>query len=179
LIATIPKSPAQERAAPPDFESAVRQHQAMVFSLAFHFLRDRSVAEELAQEVFLELYTHLDDMQSPEHLRFWLRQVTVRRCIDQTRRGRFRRHISLSDIPEPFVWMPAGDPKLREHLRRLIAGLAEAPRAAMILRYQEDMSPTEIAELLDMPLATVKSHLQRSLALLRRKLGSIIGDVTL
>jgi RNA polymerase sigma-70 factor (ECF subfamily) len=40
----------------------------------------------------------------------------------------------------------------------------------MIMRYQEDLDPTEIAELLDMPLGTVKSHLQRSLALLREKL---------
>jgi RNA polymerase sigma-70 factor, ECF subfamily len=59
---------------------------------------------------------------------------------------------------------------LSEGLRRLIATLAEAPRMVMILRYQEDLDPTEIAEILEMPIGTVKSHLQRSLALLREKL---------
>jgi RNA polymerase sigma-70 factor (ECF subfamily) len=48
--------------------------------------------------------------------------------------------------------------------------LAETPRLVVIMRYQEGLEPAEIADVLDMPVATVKSHLQRSLALLRRKL---------
>jgi RNA polymerase sigma-70 factor (ECF subfamily) len=59
---------------------------------------------------------------------------------------------------------------LGETLRRLIATLPEAPRAVIILRYQEDLDPSEIAEILSMPVGTVKSHLQRSLTLLREKL---------
>jgi RNA polymerase sigma-70 factor (ECF subfamily) len=59
---------------------------------------------------------------------------------------------------------------LQETLRRLVASLPEAPRMVMVLRYQEDLDPSEIAGTLDMPLGTVKSHLQRSLALLREKL---------
>jgi RNA polymerase sigma-70 factor (ECF subfamily) len=59
---------------------------------------------------------------------------------------------------------------LQETLRRLVASLPEAPRMVMVLRYQEDLDPLEIAETLSMPLGTVKSHLQRSLALLREKL---------
>ena len=55
-------------------------------------------------------------------------------------------------------------------LRRLIASLPETPRAVMVLRYQEDLDPAEIADILEMPLGTVKSHLQRSLSLLREKL---------
>ena len=55
-----------------DFESAVREHQAMVLSLAYHFLRDRALAEELAQDVFLQLHLHWEEMRSPEQLRFWL-----------------------------------------------------------------------------------------------------------
>ena len=178
----LAKLPAHSDARPtaaPDFETAVRQHQSMVFSMALHFLRDRPAAEELAQEVFLELFTHRADIQSAEHLRFWLRQVTSRRCIDAARRGKYRRHLSLADAPEPFVWMPMSDPKLREHLERLVAGLAEVPRLIVILRYQEDLSPTEIARTLEIPLGTVKSSLQRALALLRRKLASTLGEEAL
>ena len=178
LNATVAPQPVSvdSTAAPPDFETAVREHQAMVFSLAFHFLRDRAVAEELAQEVFLELYTHQREMQSAAHLRFWLRKVTSRRCIDETRRLRYRRHLSLASVPEPFAWMPMHDPKLREHLSALVASLSEMPRLIVILRYQEDLSPTEIAETLEIPLGTVKSHLQRSLELLRRKLAVTLGE---
>ena len=59
---------------------------------------------------------------------------------------------------------------LGEMLRKLIATLPETPRMAMILKYQEDLDPTEIAETMGIPLGTVKSHIQRSLALLREKL---------
>ena len=52
------------------FAEIVRQHQAMVFSLAYHFLHDRGVAEELAQEVFLELHRHFGTIESPRHLVF-------------------------------------------------------------------------------------------------------------
>jgi RNA polymerase sigma-70 factor (ECF subfamily) len=55
-------------------------------------------------------------------------------------------------------------------LRRLVATLPEGPRTVMILRYQEDLDPSDIAALLEMPVSTVKSHIQRSLALLREKL---------
>lgn len=153
-----------------DLTSLVRQHQSMVFSLAYHFLHDRFVAEEVAQEVFLSLHRNLDTIQTPEHAGFWLRKVTVQRAIDETRKRKRRPQVALEAVPEPVARTPQRDPMLGEVLRRLIATLAEAPRAVMILRYQEDLDPSEIAELLDMPVGTVKSHLQRSLALLREKL---------
>jgi RNA polymerase sigma-70 factor, ECF subfamily len=78
--------------------------------------------------------------------------------------------VALEDVAEPAARVAAADPMLGETLRRLIATLAEAPRMAMILRYQEDLDPAEIADLMAIPVGTVKSHLQRSLALLREKL---------
>ena len=60
---------------------------------------------------------------------------------------------------------------LGELLRKLIATLPETPRMAMVLRYQEDLDPAEIAEAMGIPLGTVKSHIQRSLALLAREAG--------
>ncbi|HEV2444470.1 MAG TPA: sigma-70 family RNA polymerase sigma factor, partial [Candidatus Sulfopaludibacter sp.] len=148
------------------FESAVRQHQAMVFSVAYHFLQDHAAAEEVAQEVFLELYRHWHELGSDEHRLHWLRKVASRRSIDQGRRRKLRRHVSLDDAPEPFSWMPATDPVVKRYIEQLLAKLPEAPRLIVILRYQEGLEPAEIASLLDMPLATVKSHLHRSLAAL-------------
>jgi RNA polymerase sigma-70 factor (ECF subfamily) len=66
---------------------------------------------------------------------------------------------------------------LSRRLRQLIATLPENPRMVMVLRYQEDLMPEEIAALLEMPVRTVKSHLQRSLAILREKIERSMGDI--
>jgi len=153
-----------------EFDALVKEHRAMVFSLAYHFLHDRGVAEEVAQEVFLSLHRNLDRVESAEHARFWLRQATVRRSIDEARRRKRRPQLALDQVAEPAAAPFGRDPMLGEALRRLIAALPEAPRMAMVLRYQEDLDPPEIARVLDMPVATVKSHLHRSLTLLREKL---------
>jgi RNA polymerase sigma-70 factor (ECF subfamily) len=71
------------------------------------------------------------------------------------------------------------DSMMRDTLRRIVATLPEKPRLVVQLRYQEDLDPTEIAEILDMPLNTVKSHLRRSLAILREKVGRCLGETAL
>ena len=105
-----------------------------------------------------------DALQSPEHVTFWLRKVTSHRCIDYARRRRWS-HVSLDDVPELSTETTARDPLLSRRLTELVASLPAKARVVVILRYQEDLTPAEIAEVLAMPVATVKSHLQRSLAL--------------
>ena len=153
-----------------DFAGLMKQHQAMVFSVAYHYLHNRDVAQEVAQDVFLSLHRNLAAIQSPAHAAFWLRKVAVQRSIDEGRRRMRRPQVALDDVAEPAVMASPGDPMLGETLRKLIATLAETPRMVMILRYQEDLDPMEISTMMEIPLATVKSHLQRSLALLREKL---------
>jgi RNA polymerase sigma-70 factor (ECF subfamily) len=153
----------------PNFEQLLYANQGMVFGLAFHFLHDRTTAEEIAQDVFLSLHKHLRSVTCEEHARCWLRRVTVQRCIDHTRRSPMI-SVAIEAAHEIGVDPPENDVFLRERLRRMIAGLAPAARAVMLLRYQEDLAPPEIAATLAMPLATVKSHLQRSLSFLREKM---------
>lgn len=157
------------------FGDLVRQHQTMVFSIAYHFLRNRTQAEDVAQDVFLELYQRLAQIQSPAHLMFWLRRVVVNRCIDQTRRR--RPEMALDDVQEPRAAAVGGDLLLSEQLQRSVATLPERRRAVVILRYQEGLDLAEISKVLDMPLNTVKSTLQRSLLELRKKLKRRIGEV--
>ncbi len=152
------------------FAGIVRANQSMVFSVAWSFLRDTSLAEELAQDVFLELFRNLRQIESGAHLVSWLRRVTVNRCIDRVRKRKREALTSLEDAPEPSSPASRADPMAAEQLRRLIASLPEKQRAIVILRYQEDMDPTEIAAALGVPVNTVKSKLHRALALLRGKL---------
>ncbi|HET9098822.1 MAG TPA: sigma-70 family RNA polymerase sigma factor, partial [Acidobacteriaceae bacterium] len=70
--------------------------------------------------------------------------------------------------PGSPAWNGGPSESTTTRIEQLVAGLPERQRAIMLLRYQEDMSPTEIAAMLEMPVATVKSHLQRALKLLRK-----------
>lgn len=154
-----------------DFTRVVAENQSLVFSLALRFLRDRAGAEELAQDVFLQLYRQIGRIETPAHATWWLRRAICHRCIDEARRRRLRPRVGLEAVPEPLAESRDPDPFLNERLRRLVAGLPANARMVVLLRYQEDLDPTEIAETLNMPVSTVKSHLHRSLAVLRGKLG--------
>jgi RNA polymerase sigma-70 factor (ECF subfamily) len=157
------------------FADLVRGHQGMVYSLAHHFFHDRALAEDLAQEVFLHLFQNLGTIESLPHLRFWLRKVTSHRCIDYARRRKLQT-VNVDDAPEPVSFFDWPDALMRDTLRRMVATLPERPRLIVTLRYQEDLDPTEIAQILEMPLNTVKSHLRRSLAILREKVARCLGE---
>lgn len=166
----IPAALARARGGDHDaFAELVETHEAMVYSIAFHFFGDRSKAEEIAQDVFLQLYRSLASLDSDSHVLFWLRQVTTRRCIDATRRARFK-PLSLDDAGELRSESAPADPLLDRRLRQLIQELPDMQRAVVTLRYQEDLDPSEICRIVGLPVNTVKSHLHRALQALRRKL---------
>jgi RNA polymerase sigma-70 factor, ECF subfamily len=152
------------------FEELVRAHQAMVFSIGWHFLADRALAEDLSQEVFLQLYQHLGAIESAAHLAHWLRRVAVHRCIDHSRRKYFRRESPLDETQEIAEGSSPSDSFLSERLRQSVAQLGEKHRMVIVLRYQEELELSEIAEVLDMPINTVKSTLHRAIEKLRGKL---------
>lgn len=175
-----------------EFRRLVETHQRMVFSLALRVTGEYGAAEEVAQDAFLQLFGVLNQdserLESEEHVRFWLRRVTVHRATDAVRR---RSRQPEAEAGEWGDWVEAasgdgqaGPPLMPEsgmpgsaalssgmeaRLEELLRALPEPLRVAVVLRYQEDMLPEEIAALLGHPVATVKSHLQRGLQLLRRK----------
>lgn len=161
----------------PSFSEAVEAHKAMVFSIGWHFLRDRIAAEELAQDVFLQLYRNWGCMQSPGHIVFWLRKVTSHRAIDMVRRRKSRPEMSLEETAEPTVLERMQDSLLSSYLERMVASLPEKQRMAIVLRYQEDMDPNEIAKVLDMKASSVKTLIARGLELLRAKTSRRLGSV--
>jgi len=159
----------------PEFSELVRTHQRMVFSFACHFLNEQTVAEEVAQDVFLQLYRALPKLKSRDHVTAWLYKVTGHRCIDYARRR--RRDLALDEIPEPAAATKEGDPLLTRRIRRIIASLPPKARIVVVLRFQEDLELEEIARVLGWRLNTVKSRLQRSLKMLRTKLGGVLGEL--
>ena len=134
----------------PDFEQLVDKHQSMVFSLAWRMTGDRGLAEEIAQDVLLELDRNLGRMESAAHACFWLRRVTINRSTDALRRRKVR-GLDLWVEMEDVHSAPAENrtSPLSTRLEQLLTTLPEAQRAALVLRYQEDLTPDEIAAMLE------------------------------
>lgn len=157
------------------FTVLVRNHQRSVYSLALRMLADRHKAQDLAQDVFLQLHRSLAAIESDAHLSFWLRKVTINRAIDRIRREPKYEAVPLEENLNLVSEARDRDPLLQRRLRELVGRLPPAPRGVMLLRYQEDLDPLEIARILDMSPNTVKSHLKRSLAALREQVTEFMG----
>ena len=158
---------------PQAFADIIDRHKAMVFSVAYNFAQNRAVAEDVAQDAYLELYRNLHKIESDLHLGFWLRQTVTRKCIDWSRRMKHRRHQAIEDAPEPSFEEAPRDTLLADELAAKVEALPEKMRLVVILRFQEDLKLSEIAETLDMPVNTVKTTLRRALGRLRPKVAHL------
>jgi RNA polymerase sigma-70 factor, ECF subfamily len=153
------------------FRELIVAYQDTVYTLALRMLKVPEDAEELAQDVFVSVHRHLHKIASAAHLLFWLRRTVCHRAIDRLRRRPPHPPVSLDGTggAEELAQPDHGrDPLLERHLQAMVLRLPPMARAVILLRYQEDLDPPEIAQTLGMPLNTVKSHLKRSLASLRR-----------
>jgi RNA polymerase sigma-70 factor, ECF subfamily len=153
------------------FDQLMREHEARVFSIALRFTGRRADAEELTQDVFVQLHGALRRIADAEHLRRWLLRTVTHRCLNRLRDQRRRPHlVPIETMPatdEPVAPEGGSDPMAGPHLRRLLLELAPEARVVLLLRFQEDLDPSDIAAALDMSVNTVKSHLRRSLEWLR------------
>jgi len=100
------------------FASLVRRYQRLVYSLALRMLSDGHEAEDLAQEVFMQLHRRLDRIESDAHLLFWLRKVTTNLAIDRLRQERKAAILPLDE-----------DPGIADEARAISAAAAEIARA--------------------------------------------------
>lgn len=157
------------------FHQIMLDRQSMVFSIALRILGDRSAAERAAEEVFLDLHSKSAGLKSEQQIRFWLCRAAVRHSMDALNR-RSRRSDSEVDwdgLPRsPDLVTPMLSP-VSLRLQQLVASLPPAPRAATVLRFQEDLSTEEISGALEMPKAAVNSYLQRSLRLLQKNMAHL------
>ena len=159
-----------------EFRRLVETHQRMVFSLALRLTGEYGAAEEVAQDAFLDLFRKGERLESEDHVRFWLRRVTVHRATDALRRRSRQPEAAAEEWMEERHGSANGDDTdapmnagVAAKLEDLLQVLPEPMRVAVVLRYQEEMRPEEIAALLGQTVTTVKSNLRRGLALLRRK----------
>ena len=146
--------------------NAMEHHGSVVYRLALCRMQSIQDAEDVYQDVFLRLLDQDTSDWDEEHLRAWLLRCTVNRCCD-LHRFRLRRPVlALADLPE----MAAPDSGAAE-LWDAVARLPEKLRVPLHLYYAEGYSTEEIAGLLDIPAATVRTRLRRA----RNKLHDLLG----
>ena len=154
------------------FRELIETHQRMVFSIALRVIGDYATAEEVAQDVFLELHRSGERLANEDHIRYWLRRTAKHRAIDALRRKASRPEASADEwIEEQHVTADTSAVGIgtEARLESLLRTLPESLRVAIVLRYQEEMLPDEIAGMLGQSVASVKSQLHRGLTLMRRK----------
>ena len=138
--------------------NAMEHHGPAVYRLALCRMQSIQDAEDVYQEVFLRLLDQDTSGWDEEHLRAWLLRCAVNRCCD-LHRFRLRRPVlALADLPETEAEPDSGAAELWD----AVARLPEKLRIPIHLYYAEGYSTEEIAGLLDIPAATVRTRLRRA-----------------
>jgi RNA polymerase sigma-70 factor (ECF subfamily) len=141
---------------------------------AWLITRDHNAAEDIAQEGFLAAVAALDQFDRSRRLGPWLRTIVARRAIDHARARAVRREVQ-SGSPETAAAAaePGPEPEASRPSDRLLAALARLDherRVVVVLRHLLDLSPRQIAEVLDVPVGTVNSRMRRALDQLRAEM---------
>ncbi|HEX9713779.1 MAG TPA: sigma-70 family RNA polymerase sigma factor [Actinomycetota bacterium] len=148
----------------PNFDELFRHEYPTIVRTVYLMLGEREAAEEAAQEAFLELYIHWRKVSRYDKPGAWVRRVAIRRA------SRVRKHRRLElqgSVPE---MIGGGEDDVA--IRLVVLTLPVAQRAAVVLRYFEQLSTTDIAHLMDCSEATVRVHLHRA----RKRLGALLGE---
>ncbi len=161
------------------FRGLVEQHQARAYALALRILRSPSDAEEVAQDAFVRVWSALPGFRGESSFGTWLYRIVARRAFDraQVLKNRRRREQQDDRLPEAAAPDAADDDTLAAaKLQQLVATLSPAQRSAVTMFYYEGRSVEQVAELLNMPENTVKTHLSRARAVLRAAWSNEMGE---
>ena len=147
------------------------RHRDYVFRLAWGFVGQQELAEDVTQEVFLRLARARDRAHPRAQFRTWLYQVTLNTSRELRRKKKEINLEESSDLDHHSTPTAPPDERLLD-LERALDQLSERQREALILRYFEGLSTRETADVMGCRQGTLKSHLHRAVELLRSFMGS-------
>lgn len=169
--------PAEREAA---LEHLMQEYGTKVLHLAFYHLKDRHLAEDVAQEVFIKAYKHWDNFRGESSAYTWLYKITVNLCRDKARSAWWRRLLPSEDPragaspdaelmshPEESPEDAALKNDRRDALMQQVMKLPDAYREVVVLFYYQDLSTVEIAEITGQNENTIKTRLFRARAMLK------------
>lgn len=142
------------------------KYKNTVYSVILNYVRNADDACELSQDTFIKLYTYDDVFASDEHVKAWLIRVAINVSKNYLRS---RKHVSISPISEE---LPVEEQYEIDEVVKEVMKLPEKYRIPLHLYYYEDYSISEIADILDLPEATMKTRLKRG----RDKLRAVLRE---
>ncbi len=158
------------------FAALFHQYKNLVYKTAYLMLDSTDEAEDVLQEVFLQVHRSLSTFEpSKGSFTTWLYRVTVNHCLSRRRKRRLLM-VSLEKIPPlALTEHPSSQDRLEdeEAVRQALSRLSEKLRMVVILRYYLELSYAEIAQILNIPVGTVKSRLELALKTLRKEMETI------
>ena len=162
------------------FALLVERFQDMAYGYAYAFLNDFSLAQDVAQEAFIEAYLFLPDLRQPVAFPAWFKRILFKHC-DRLVRGKQGQTQSLEAVEELASGLPgpgslAEQHELAQQVRAVILGLPIDQRIATTLYYINGYSQQEIASFLDVPAKTVKSRLHSSRLKLKERMVDMVED---
>lgn len=167
------------------FDRLVRRYERNVYNTAYRLSGSYDDASDIAQEAFVRAWNNLKNFRGDSAFSTWIYRIVTNTFLDDRKRKKARPHRSLEEIvspngegpmelqiedPAPLPQMQLENDEQREILQRAILTLPEAQRIMITLYHNDNKSYEEIAEIMELPMGTVKSRLNRARLALREKL---------
>lgn len=149
------------------FGELVDHYKNLVYAMVYRMVNDRNQADDLAQEVFLKVHRGLPYFRGEARLSTWIYRIVANVCVQARTR---RRELQPAAAGLPDRGAPDGafaDLELRDRLEKAIAQLPDQYRMLIAAHYLQGVQYEALAESLNLPLGTVKTHLYRAKKLLR------------
>ena len=150
-------------------ESAMERWEASLARMCFAYLGDAALAEDAVQETFLKAWKGYERFRGEAGEKTWLMRIAINTCKDVRRSAWFRhvdRSTALESLPEPHTPFSAED----DAVTRAVMGLRPKYREVVLLRWYQDLSGGEVAQVLKLPKSTVYNRLRKAYAILEKEL---------
>lgn len=175
------------------FDTLFKKHTRRIVNFAYRFVRNRDVAEELAQEVFLKVYQNAESYQIQSKFTSWLYTIATNVCLNEIRKPQYRvkhqsmyfssnndsgeeeiqREIAVTNGPDRMLEQQAIERVIRESLELI----PEKQRIAFILNKYQELSYSEVADVLEVSEKAVKSLIHRAKETLANRLKPLMEEL--
>lgn len=169
-----------QRGDPEAFRALFEKHKDMVYSVALRYSGDAAVAQDIAQDTFLKLFSTISGFRGDSTFDAWLYRTVVNSCFDQKRRSRrltplLDEVLTVLRTPDLSVLDEVLRAEMSTHVREVVESLAPDQRMVVVLRYTQGLSYDEIAGILGCASGTIASRLNRAHKVLQRRLSRLVG----
>jgi len=154
---------------PEAFSELVRRHQHVIYNVAYRFMRDSNLADDMAQEAFLKAYRLLKGFRGDCSFSTWMYRVTCSVCLTELNRRKRRAEVELQPKHDSLHSVdPPEDIDMPEKIRRCVGKLPDRYAKIITLYYLKGISYEEIAQVMEIPMGTLKTWMFRARKQLRQ-----------